>query len=238
MDSREFRRQRVFDPIQRVLHWWIALTVMMLVIFGWVSKLIEVGELRRSLTVVHMSLGFILTVGLILRFFWGLIGPRYARLEMLWRSMSSALKNPANAHAKPEAFGHTATGSFAYLIFYGIIAGAALTGLLLAAMRYDQGPFASLLFDDLSWHQFSLVVHNFTLYGATLFIFAHVVGMVRHEQKSGLPVAQSMISGYQYRRVDKSEVSYEKTSVVVNRPFIFSNKSGVGGEPRRDSSGL
>jgi Ni,Fe-hydrogenase I cytochrome b subunit len=102
-----------------------------------------------------------------------------------------------------EHFGYERIASISYTFLYLTVACAVLTGLLLAGMRYDQGPFAAQLFDELGWHEFVLTLHNVSLYAATLFVFAHITGMIRHENKSGLPVAQSMLSGFQYRAVNQ-----------------------------------
>ena len=203
MDSGELVRQRVFDPIQRVLHWWIGATVMALAILGWIEKALDVGSFKQSLTKVHIAVGFALSFGFLMRFVWGFVGPKQARFKALWLS----IKSLAGAHSEfeNERFGYEGIASLAYAFLYLTITCAVVSGLLLAGMRYDQGPFAASLFDALSWHEMVLLFHNISLYGATIFVFAHVTGMIRHENRSGVPVAQSMISGYQYRVVKQKE---------------------------------
>lgn len=196
MESRELIRQRVYDPIQRVLHWWIGATVMVLAILGWTEKTLDVGSLKQSLTTVHILLGFGLSIGFLLRVVWGLIGPKQARFRTLWRSFLARHLESENDH-----FGYERIASLAYAFFYLTVGCAVLTGLVLAGMRYDQGPFAVSMFDELTWHELVFTFHNASLYAATFFVFAHISGMIRHENKSGVPVAQSMISGYQYRPV-------------------------------------
>ncbi len=207
MDSGELIRRRVFDPIQRVLHWWIGATVMALAILGWTTKVVDVGSFRRSLTEVHIVLGFALTIGFLMRLVWGMVGPRQARFKALWQSIEGLARR--SSRSENEHFGYEGIASLAYAFLYLTIACAVLSGLLLAGMRYDQGPFAEPLFDELAWHELVLMFHNASLYGATAFVFAHVTGMIRHENSSGLPVAQSMISGYQYRVVQQKGVNCE-----------------------------
>jgi Ni,Fe-hydrogenase I cytochrome b subunit len=172
-----------------------------LVVLGFWEQALNVGHLKLSLTDIHIGLGFALTVGFILRVVWGLVGPTQARLKTLWLAVKSLAAS--RSEKDHEKFGYEDIASLAYAIFYLIVAWAVLSGLLLSGMRYDQGPFAAILFDELTWHGLVLALHKVSLYAATFFFFAHIIGMIRHEKKSGAPVAQSMISGYQYRMVKR-----------------------------------
>lgn len=203
MNNEEFVRQRVFDPIQRVLHWWIGATVMALAGLGWVEKVLDVGAFKQSATTVHIALGFALAVGFLLRAVWGVIGPDQAQFKAHWRAIKSLAIDSTPKDAGP--FGYEGVAALAYAGFYLAVTCAVISGLLLAGMRYDQGPFASSLFDELAGYEVLLTAHNVSLYAATLFVLAHIAGMIRHEKKSEVPVAQSMISGYQYRIVTRKE---------------------------------
>lgn len=174
---------------------------MALVLLGWLELTLDIGPIKLSLTDIHIGLGFALTLGFVLRVVWGLIGPKQARFKTLWCAVKSlAAGRSKKAH---EEFGYEPIAAFAYALLYLAVASAVLSGLLLSGMRYDRGPFAAILFDELTWHGWILGVHNVSLYAATLFFFAHIAGMIRHETRSGAPVAQSMISGYQYRIIKR-----------------------------------
>lgn len=195
MTTGEWVRRRMFDPVHRILHWWIGGTVVALTILGGASTLMDVGSLHISLSRVHLALGHSLALGLGIRLAWGLIGPNQARFKAL------------NA-AKDGDFGYERPAAIAYRIFYLVVASAVLSGFLLAGMRRDVGPFAPYLFDEVTWHAAVLRVHEASLYAAALFVLAHLGGMMRHEKRHGVPVAQAMVSGYQYRaRSKKGESS-------------------------------
>lgn len=184
MESYGMCRAKTYGLVQRILHWWIGVTVAALVGLGWAEKFLEAGSLRISMTHMHIVLGYALGIGLTGRLAWAAMGPPQARLKSL---------------------GHDQNSRIAYLGLYALLSGAVGTGLLLAAMRYDRGPLADKIFDELTWHEWTFTLHNYVLYGATLFMFAHLIGMIRHEKKRGIPVAQAMVSGYRYRRVDTEE---------------------------------
>jgi cytochrome b len=169
---------------------------MALATLGLTEKAADVGIFRQSLTQVHVALGFALATALIFRILWGMVGPEHARFKNLWKSAFGPQVDKAN-----RPFGYERVASIAYIFLYLIVGNAVLSGLLLTAVRYDQGPFAELLFDEVSSHQIILKFHNGALYALAIFTVAHLIGMVRHEKKFGVPVAQSMVSGFKYRLV-------------------------------------
>ncbi len=201
MEFKKFKRQLVFDPIQRMIHWWNATVLVSLVILGWVEKLGDTINLSYSLTVAHIALGNALVLGFMLRIIWALLGPKQAHLSAFWLR----LKHFRTKIKSEEDFGYEKAASLSYLLLYLVLLIAILSGLGLVGMRYDRGPFASSLFDELTWHEFLLAGHSMALYGVTLFIVAHLVGMILHEKKAGIPVAQAMVSGYQYRKNSDEE---------------------------------
>lgn len=202
METPDLGRKKIFDGVQRLIHWWIAVTVTALVGLGWFERFTEVNSMTSTLKYLHMGLGFGLTIGFCSRLIWGWIGPEHAQFQSLWKNVLRRAKN----HPGPmEEYGHAPAAGIAYLAFYVMLAFTVGSGLMLAAMRYDRGPLAAALFDELAWHEITLQVHNLALYGATLFLLSHIVGMILHERKSGLPVAQAMMSGYQYRKTEKKE---------------------------------
>lgn len=69
--------RRVVDATTRMLHWLMALSFT-----G--AYLTADGERWR---LVHVSLGYTLAGLLVARVLWGLLGPRQARLSMLWRKL-------------------------------------------------------------------------------------------------------------------------------------------------------
>ena len=166
---------------------------------GWVLKAMEPGTARGLLVHGHIVLGYALIASLVMRLAWGLWGPPHARMGALWHPTAWLYALTGKVRTRQSGYGHDPMASLAYLVLYGMLAVAALSGLALAGIRYDLGPFAGILFDDLQWLGAGRLVHDLVLFGATAFVGLHLFGMVKHERQTGLPVAQSMISGYQYR---------------------------------------
>jgi cytochrome b len=177
--------------------------MMALVVLAWVETFMDVGMLKSSLTRIHVALGLSLTVGFTLRAIWGIVGPKQARWDSLLKAALRGLSPGRSTQSTAITFGYDTKAAIVYVALYVMISIAVLSGLLLSGIRYDQGPFASALFDELAFHEFLFNLHTVSLYGASLFFLVHLAGMIRHEAKSGIPVAQSMISGYQYQKIDE-----------------------------------
>jgi cytochrome b len=137
-------------------------------------------------------------MGLVLRLVWGLMGPDEARLSRL-----SPTRRPR--------WGHEPLASLAYLFFYAGLVLAAFSGIILAAIQYDRGPFAEAFFDDFTWHAMASVLHESILYVSTAFVLLHIGALIRHEKERGYPLAQAMLSGYQYRPLTQEYPSHENS---------------------------
>ena len=209
MDARYLSRRKIYGAIQRIIHAWIGATVVALVALGWFTKMVDPGGAKLPLIQAHIFLGYGLVVGFVARLVWGMIGPEHARLSALinpeaWSTAVRKLKLET-----PNAFGHDAFASVAYLIFYGAIGVSVLSGLALAGMRYDIGPFAPTLFDNLQFHEWTMTAHEAVLYIATGFTVMHITAMIMHEKKRGYPIAQAMVTGYQYRPISPEDIDHE-----------------------------
>jgi len=200
METRSLQRKKVFDGVQRLIHAWVGLSVLALIILGWVGKSIDPGPFKVPLVQAHIILGYSLTVGLVLRIFWGLIGPEEARLSRLW---------PRRSLKKVEGWGHEPMASLSYLLFYAILLLAIFSGLMLAAMQNDRGPLASALFDDFTFHEAAYILHEWILYLTSAFVVCHIGALIFHERERGYPLAQAMLSGYQYRTTKQEKPNHE-----------------------------
>jgi cytochrome b len=198
MESCKLQRKYVFDGIQRLLHAWIGFLVLGLIVLGWIGKGMDAGEWHLRLVQWHITLGYGLIVGLVLRWIWGFIGPEEARLSRLFPSSR-------------RLWGHEPLASLAYLFLYGVLLLAAISGLVLAAIQYDRGPWAERFFDDFTWHALASFVHESVLYISTLFILLHIGALIFHEKERGYPLAQAMLSGYQYRPLTQEYPAHEKS---------------------------
>lgn len=196
MQTSGFARRRVYGPIQRILHWWLALAAVGLAVTGLIAQWgLDAGRERIMLVEAHAYLGIAFAIGLALRLLWAVIGPVPARLSTILRA---AQKLRRSRREKPEPFAYEPQGGAAYFGLYAAMLASAASGLALAAIRYDLGPLSGALFDDFSRHAFYLASHEIASYLIIAFVPAHIIGMSRHERRSGNPVAQAMVSGYKY----------------------------------------
>lgn len=200
MEASHLQRKKVYGGIQRLIHAWIGLSVLALIVMGWAGKFMDQGPYPSQWIQAHIGLGYTLTVGVVLRIVWGIIGPEHARFSSLW-----SIRN----RKKKAGWGHEPLASISYLLFYACLLVAIVSGFFLAAIQYDQGPLARILFDDFSFHEIAFLFHDVVLYLSSAFVFLHIAALLFHEKERGYPIAQSMLSGYQYRPTTQENHSHD-----------------------------
>ncbi|MCX6126338.1 MAG: cytochrome b/b6 domain-containing protein [Proteobacteria bacterium] len=206
METGNFVRRKVYGGIQRFIHAWIGSITAAQVAIGWFGKSMEPGATKLPLIQAHIFLGYGLVVGLAARFVWGIVGPKHARFSAIVHPAVGLSVLRKFRFERSNNFGHDPNASLTYLGLYGALGVSVVSGLVLAAIKYDVGPLASILFDDFSLHELALNFHDAVLYAATGFTVVHIGGMILHENKTGHPIAQAMVSGYQYRyRIPEEE---------------------------------
>jgi cytochrome b len=190
----------VYDAVQRILHWWLALCTVGLALTGWVSSEMEPGSERSIGWLWHIFLGTLLIVGFVGRVIWGFIGPKHAQFASLFFPriwLKSAMK-PRMLPADGD-FGHHPQASMSYIGFYSMVAVMVSTGVALASITRGEGPLGERLLDDFTWFEILRTVHEYTWWGIGFFVVTHIAALVLHERIEKIPLAQSMITGFQYR---------------------------------------
>jgi Ni/Fe-hydrogenase 1 B-type cytochrome subunit len=193
-------RQYIYDAVQRVLHWWLALSTVLLVITGLLASNQDAGSEQVFTWSLHMLAGRVLIVGLSGRLLWGVIGPAHARFNAFIHISAwiDSLKSRKMLSADTE-FGHHPQASMSYLTFYGLIVIMCITGLSLAAIIHGEGPLAERLLDDFTYLGIIRNIHEYSWWAIGFFAVTHVGALIFHEWHDQIPIAQSMISGFQYR---------------------------------------
>jgi Ni/Fe-hydrogenase 1 B-type cytochrome subunit len=92
-----------------------------------------------------------------------------------------------------------------YVLFYLLLIGMAVTGLALAAIDQGSGPLYLWLGHDVLLKQVFRQPHEWMEYAVLAFVFVHIAALILHESRHGVPLAQSMVSGFQYRKADGEE---------------------------------
>ena len=199
METVTYRRQRVFDPLLRLLHWFNALAIVLLFATELGAEALDKGAVREAVWHGHVLLGYGLIAGLGLRLLWGLVGPQRARWSDFFHVSVWLRRQKADA----GAFGHDAWASLAYLGLYAVLIGMGATGLVAAAGYFQLGPLADGGITRELAHSFK-EVHELGANLVWAFIAVHIGALIWHERR-GAPMAQSMVSGYQYRVADESQ---------------------------------
>lgn len=191
------RFRRVYDPLLRVLHWAIALSVVALILSSQLAEVFEDAPWENTIWNLHLLSGYGLTVALLTRLLWGLVGPASARWQDLWHP--AAWKNSLKTLRLPSAHraGHDPIASLAYLFAYGVMVLMVATGLALAASEYNAGPLAAWL-GNASWvEDLTEDPHEFGFALMLGFVGLHMAALLFHQLR-GERVAQSMVTGKQY----------------------------------------
>jgi cytochrome b len=198
MEKITYRRQKVYDPALRLIHLWNGLAILFLMITIWISDLFDKGVGEDTLWQIHIFIGYALVVGIVARLAWGLVGPRHARYSDMWHPAAwwNAVRH-FNLTTKPR-FGHNTLASAVYLLVYLLLIAMAVSGLGLAAIEHSMGPFNSW-FGDMTWlEDLFEEPHEIIYYLLMGFVVIHIAALIWHEYKDKTPVAQAMVTGYQY----------------------------------------
>jgi cytochrome b len=199
MERVALRRERVYDPVLRTIHAWNALLIILLATSGQLGDHLELAWPAAAVWRLHLWLGYGLALGLSARLAWAFVGPGHARFRALWYpgAWRAAL---ATRHffTAPEGYGHHPLASAAYLAIYAGALVMAGTGLALAAIDQGTGPLYPLLGYAVEMKPVFRQPHEWLQYLFIAFVVAHLAALVLHERHHGVPVAQAMVSGYQY----------------------------------------
>jgi Ni,Fe-hydrogenase I cytochrome b subunit len=201
----EFRRQYVFDAVHRLIHFCNALAIVLLLATGEMSRQSAYSVDTAVLRSWHVWLGKALVLGLVARLVWGLAGTRYSRLTLLWRPYAwREAARSGNWFAPPVEFGPHVPATAAYLAVYVVLLVLAGTGFSLLAIKAGQGPLAPWLAFHVEFKSAQLLSHVWVSRLLWGFVLAHIAALIWHEKRHGTPLAQAMVSGYQYLPEEKT----------------------------------
>jgi cytochrome b len=199
MQRRGLKRERVYDPVLRLLHAWNALLIVLLIASAQAAGMLDFDWPAATLWRLHLWLGYGLVLGLAARLIWGLSGPEHARWRALWhpRAWHQALAS-RRVFTAPSGPGHHPLASGVYLVVYGLLIVMAATGLALAAIDQNTGPLHAWLGHDVFSKPLFRRPHEWLQYLFMAYILIHLAALVLHQRRHGVPVAQAMVTGDQY----------------------------------------
>ncbi len=194
-------RERVFDPVLRSIHAWNGMAIAALILTAQIAHWTALTPEAAALWRFHVWAGYALLIGLVARLSWGVNGPEHARLGAMWhaRAWWQAIRS-RHWQAEPEGYGHHPYAAAAFLAFYLIVLVMAFTGLALAAIAQGRGPLVIWLGHDVTMKSAFSSPHDLLEEFVIAFVVLHIAALILHEVRHGIPVAQAMISGFQYRK--------------------------------------
>ena len=166
-------RVRVWDPVIRTFHWFVALGVL--------AELTVLREIKTA----HLYVGYAVAAALGLRILWGLIGTRHARFVDFVPSPPRLLEylKRLRDRNEPRYVGHNPAGAVMMLLLMALIAIMGVTGWMMGTDA----------FWGVEWVE---GVHEATANIIIAAVVLHVIGALvesfRHHEN--LPLA--MVTGY------------------------------------------
>lgn len=201
MSRLRLSRAKVYDPLLRIIHAWNGLAILLLLITSQLGAWLAFTPDGLALWHFHLWAGYALLLGLVARLVWGLQGPRHARLAEFWQAPAwlAALRS-RRFFVPASAPGHHPLACAAYLVLYPILLVMAVSGLALAAIKLGQGPLYLWLGHDVTLKPWFRTPHDLLEEFVLGFVLLHIAALILHEARHGVPMAQAMVSGYQYRQ--------------------------------------
>jgi Ni/Fe-hydrogenase 1 B-type cytochrome subunit len=230
----QVRRVRVWPGVLRITHWTMALTVIVLLLSGWLLKsgLVLSDRLYDFLLEqLHLPAGHLLGVALAVRLFYLLrdtdIGGFSALLpsRSSWPGILTGLRFYTSfaRSEPPRYYGHHPVWAPLYLVWMALLWSQLVSGLLLefGALR---GLFGLASDPLLRWH-----LAPFTL--LSMLAILHVVSAFLHDLKGQGSDVSGMINGHRTFVVERSEPAAKVSQAV--------SLDSIGGwtPKQRDSDG-
>jgi cytochrome b len=102
-------------------------------------------------------------------------------------------------------WGHHPLASLSYIVFYFSVSVLTVTGMMLSAIEHNRGPLATWFYDELVYKHTTKEIHEVFSWMVLIFIITHIAALFYHENEDGVPVVQSMFSGFQYKKEEKKD---------------------------------
>lgn len=171
-------RLRVWDPVVRLTHALYGVLVVAAIV---TSERDETGWL-------HLRFGVALLAVLVLRIVWGLVGSRYARFAQFVRGPHAVLDAArAMLRGQPQrTLGHNPVGGVMVVVLLLVMAGTALTGVLVSL---GGEPVAAGFVGRL--HAASALV-------LPALILVHVAGVLFSSAQEGQNLVLGMVTGWKH----------------------------------------
>ncbi len=180
------RKVTVWDPWVRVVHWAIAV----LMVVSYVS--IQQGNMR-----VHYISGYSVLALVLFRIAWGFLGSDTARFGRFLRSPLAALHHLTEftRRGPDREVGHNAAGGWMVIVLLALLLAQPVTGLFADSGYGDYGPLAKAVPGDVSdaltgWH------HRLFYYGILVAAGLHILAVLAYAAVKRHDLVRPMVLGW------------------------------------------
>jgi len=197
------RKKYIYDFLTRFLHAGIGGSAILLIITANLAKFFhENSVIRHNFWMVHVSLGFLLSTFLILRFIWLFIGPKYSKISNFIQVKN--WKEIIKTRTVKWKWGHHPFAGLVYIGVYATVGYLTYSGHYLSRIQYDMGPISPQHFDDMNLFAGFIESHEFASCLIVIFIIVHLAALFWHQQNDGVSVLSSMKDGFQHKYIDEN----------------------------------
>jgi cytochrome b len=214
-------KRYIYDKFTRILHWSIALSILTLFLSAKVAAIFyEESVIRHYAWQIHIFSGYAFSLLLIMRIGGLFFGGKYAKIQSFinlekWKLI---LKNKKMIWG----WGHHPVAAILYLGVYGLMGFLVYSGLFLARIQFDLGPISEKYFDDMILLKNYLERHELASNLILLFVFGHLLALLWHQVRDGVPIISSMLDGYQHKII--KEVKDENMHELVKHNDSIQSK--------------
>ena len=179
------REIKVWDPFVRLFHW----TLVTAFLVSWLTE--------DELITLHVYAGYLITILVLLRIVWGVVGTRYARFNdfvVAPAKVFKYLKDLLTFRAK-RTIGHNPAGGAMIVALLISLLITASTGML-AYGAEGLGPMAELIFSNVPYGgELFEEIHEFFAHLTLLLVVVHLSGVLFGSLLHHENLVRSMFTG-------------------------------------------
>jgi Ni/Fe-hydrogenase 1 B-type cytochrome subunit len=221
-NSPSYKRIYVWELPVRVTHWLNALSIMVLIVTGFlIGSPISIEQGPEAyqqywfgvIRLFHFSFAYVLFFSFLVRFYWGFVGNRYARWRSFlptsrrrWRELFEVLKVDilqTRLHGD-ISIGHNMLAHVSYLAFFLLLIFMSCTGFALLA------PLSDFWLPDLFMWVTPLMGgemavrfwHHVGMWLFVVFFIIHTYLVFYHDYVEGRATTSSIVGGWKFERED------------------------------------
>ncbi|SCY13390.1 cytochrome b/b6 domain-containing protein [Thiohalorhabdus denitrificans] len=205
MEDTPLYGRRVWDPVLRILHWWIAIAVLIQFALGGVILaedslgLSEGGE--ESLVTIHATVGYIFGAGLLARILWLFLAPGSGSWRDVlphtaaqWGAVTATARHYLRGFRGTAPFyrAHNPLAGLAYAAFLVVGISQVVTGATMFTSSVELGE---------AWEE----IHEIGFWIILAFVILHLAMVALHELTEGRSLVSAMIHGRKHFTAEELE---------------------------------